>query len=414
MNVFNFLRLLRMIYGHRPPDLDWIQDQGLLAVKIAQHYALRVDFLDEGVCRELSRLYRDARPAPGADLRELLAGTVPVDWHDRFARLENEPFATASVGQVHHATLVDGREVVVKVLKAEHAQAFMRDLRSLRRLVGGALRFLPHLKRVFDPEQVLDHIEQYTVSELDLRNEIAGAGILAAVAEAYADRYDVARLRLPEHHQDLSGRRVLVAEHVAGETVDERLGAETLAYDDLLALFDLHGMFLFGAGVFHGDLHPGNVIVAADDDRFTLIDTGAISRSGERIRHGLFDFFVGLAGRDLDTCMTALAGMSTVRLTGPRQEAFAGRFRELYADFFGRSVAEVSLTRQMMRTIRTAVEGGMAFDQGMFPVIKSLMYLDGMVLRCRPEAVLLEDMRPFIDGFERLRADPVPLPARKT
>ena len=67
----------------------------------------------------------------------------------------------------------------------------------------------------------------------------------------------------------------------------------------------------------------------------------------------------------------------------------------------GKTVIEASLTKKMMETIKLAVNSGMSFDEGMFPIIRSLMYMDGMVLKCNPDALLLKDMRPFIDGFKK-------------
>ena len=72
MNIFSFLYLMRSIYGKRLPDLERIQDKGLLAVKIAQHFALRIDFLDEQVCHHLSKLFTNARPAERQDGKELI------------------------------------------------------------------------------------------------------------------------------------------------------------------------------------------------------------------------------------------------------------------------------------------------------------------------------------------------------
>jgi ubiquinone biosynthesis protein len=129
------------------------------------------------------------------------------------------------------------------------------------------------------------------------------------------------------------------------------------------------------------------------------VDTAAISQAPTRIRRGLFTFFRALVARDLEGSVDALVFMSLRPLSPKRLEQYRLKFRDLYSDFFGRSVAEASLTRQMMLTIRSAVEAGMEFDQGMFPVIKSLMYLDGMVLRCRPEARLIDDLAPFLEGF---------------
>jgi ubiquinone biosynthesis protein len=398
MHLFSFLRLMRMIQAHRKPDLEWIQDQGLLAVKIAQHYALRVDFLDPKVCESLSLLFRSARPAPAANVSQLLQGLVGPEWFQHFSQLDEQPFAVASVGQVHHAMLRDGRPVVVKIIKSDHAQAFVADVQHLRSLVRIALLCMPRLQRVFNPRAVLDHISEYTLHELDLRHEIEGSQTLAGIAAGYAGRVDLSRLRLPQYIPECCTRRVLVSELIVGSSVDELLRAGRFAYQDLLSLFQIHGTFLFAAGTFHGDLHPGNVILDSDG-RFAFVDTAAISQAPPRIRRGLFAFFRALVARDLEASVDALVFMSLRPMSLKRLEQYRLKFRDLYSDFFGRSVAEASLTRQMMRTIRSAVEAGMEFDQGMFPVIKSLMYLDGMVLRCRPEAVLIDDLAPFLEGF---------------
>ena len=119
MNVFGFLGLIRSIYGKKLPDLEKIQDKGLLAVKIAQHFALRIDFLDERVCRHLSRLYRQTRPLPAEDVTTLLNLYMDKNWFEEIRDLAPTPFASAYIGQVHHARLNDGTRVNVKLIKKD-------------------------------------------------------------------------------------------------------------------------------------------------------------------------------------------------------------------------------------------------------------------------------------------------------
>ena len=88
--------------------------------------------------------------------------------------------------------------------------------------------------------------------------------------------------------------------------------------------------------------------------------------------------------------------MSDIQIDRNTYAEFERRFLELYRDFTNRNVSEISLTRQMMGTIKLGVHHGMHFEQGIFSVIRSLMYMDGMVLRCHPKAVLMKGMRPFI------------------
>ena len=94
--------------------------------------------------------------------------------------------------------------------------------------------------------------------------------------------------------------------------------------------------------------------------------------------------------------------LSERELTTEAFAAFKQKFLELYADLKDRFAAKVSLTRKIMQTIKLGVHSGMTFEKGIFAIIRSLMYLDGMVLRCKPDAVLLRDMRRFIGEFEKL------------
>ena len=116
-----------------------------------------------------------------------------------------------------------------------------------------------------------------------------------------------------------------------------------------------------------------------------------------RFSQGLLSFMVHLCTGDHHSSEGALQSLALEPLPDPSE--FERRFGELYRDFGGRPIGEQSLTRQMMRTIRMAVECGMTFPKGAFPVIKSLMYLDGMALACAPERVLLDDVARFAGDF---------------
>ena len=107
MNWFQFINLLWMIYGSKPIDIKKIQTYGLLAVKIGQVHALRLDFLPVDTCRELSKLYRSTIPIPA---EQVLASVE----RKHFSSIEKKPLASASIGQVHRATLKNGDEVVIK------------------------------------------------------------------------------------------------------------------------------------------------------------------------------------------------------------------------------------------------------------------------------------------------------------
>ncbi|MFC1530341.1 AarF/UbiB family protein [Gemmatimonadota bacterium] len=394
MTWIGFVRLLRQIYGRGLPDIEWIERQGLLAVKIGQIHALRIDFLDQERCQELARLFRHTERVSPEGIDRLLE--TYLDEEQRAAlSIDRDPLASASVGQVHRATLSGGEEVVVKLIKSDVRDRFLRDVRNVRRFLRFVLTLYPRLRQVGDPLGILEDVRDYTVSELDLNNEIDGHRTLGRIHEENADRFDLSALRFARVHEDLSNENVMVSEYIPGRTFDELLDAGELRYEDLLRLFKIHMFYVFGVGTFHGDIHPGNIIL--HEDHLYFVDTGYIGTVGDKIRKGLFGFMKNLAHYRFEECAFYLNQMADGEISGPDYEDFKRKFLELYADFEDTTVAEVSLTTKMMHTIKLGVRSGMIFERGIFPIIRSLMYLDGMVLRCRPEAVLMRDMRPFLE-----------------
>lgn len=400
MNAIQFIKLIRTIYGSKPPNLEYIESQGLLAVKIGQTYALRFDFLPEENCRHLARLYRHTDSLPPDSFDELLNHVVEPGWREKFLSIEKAPLASASVGQVHRAALKSGEPVVIKLIKKDFESSFTRDVRSLRRFLKFILFFYPKLAKVADPMGILETIERGTLDELDLEKEILGQQVLRDILAEQEKRYDLSRMVFPKIYPELSGKRHMVSEFVEGETLDELLSKGKMPYEELLDLFHIHGFFVFCIGTFHGDIHPGNII-RTPEGKMAFIDTGAVSRVSDKMRLGLFNFFEALSSFEYNACAHSLNKMADQEIDGAAYERFKKKFIELYADFTEATVSQVSLTKRMMETIKLGVNSGMVFERGMYPIIKSLMYLDGMVLRCNPDAVLMKDMRRFIGEFKK-------------
>ena len=395
-----FIRLFKQIFSKKKlPNLDFIQKQGLLAVKIAQTFALRIDFLNEETCTHLAKLYTKTTPIEGEDFKVLLKQYTNEDFLNQFESIEENPIGSASVGQVHRAKLKSNEDVVIKFIKKDFKKKFEKDVKSLRRFIKFVIFFYPKLAKVADPVGILEHIEEYTLAELDLRNEINHGEILKEIHQKNHKNFDLSRLKFPKIYKELSNEHVLVSEFIEGKTVDELLETKALPFNDILEIFHIHGFYIFLVGTFHGDLHPGNMIL--NNQSFYFIDTGAISTVGKKIQKGLFEFMENLSYYDYEGCAKALNHMASKEISGKAYDQYFKKFMVLYKDFSGKTVSEVSLTRKMMETIKLGVHSGMVFEKGMFPIIKSMMYLDGMVLKGAPETVLMVEMRRFIEEFNQ-------------
>lgn len=399
MTTLDFVRLFRALLSARAPlDIAAIERMGLLAVKIAQMYAVRPDLVGVEKCSQLSRLLQRTEPLAHREFERRWRDLAPAAFEAALRVRNPVPLASASLGQVHRATLRDGRDVVVKISRREARDEFLADVRRARRLLRFAVTVYPRLEQLADPIGTLEAVERQTLTEMNFLAEPAGAARLASLASERSETLPhLQRLHFPKFFPEFSHDRFLVSELIEGETLADWLERGALPYDALLELFRIHGYFLFVRGEFHGDLHPGNVIWR--DGHFWFLDNANIETVPPAFARALFDMMVALGEGDLRRAAQRLLDVSTAPLTAKQHTAFQSDFTALYRDFVGRSVSEVSLTRQMMETVKAAVRCGLTFPRGAFPLIKSLMYLDGMVLRCHPRAVLLRDVARFADDF---------------
>ncbi len=399
MRMFTFFRFMRQILRKKPADLDWIQRQGLMAVKLAQIFALRPDLLGEEKCKQLQQLYQHAASIPPENWEETLKSKAIPNFFDNFKTIDSTPLAAASVGQVHRATLLNGEEVVIKFVKQANAVKFRKEVDRMRSWLRIFLVLSPRLRKVGNPMALLNHVADYTTRELDLRNEISGAEELAQIQAKIADEFPTPKLRFPKYYPKLSNENVLVSEFIEGISLEEGIENKSLEWSTLLELFRIHGAYLFGIGTFHGDLHPGNCIIDKEG-RFVFIDNGAICHAPSFVNRSLFNFFEHLSRQEMHSAFMSLLDMTTKKPTGKKMQKYLNRMNEIYADFEKKPVGEQSLTRIMMQTVRAAVELANAeFGEEAFPIIRALMYLDGLVIRTHPEVLLIKSMGPYLDEF---------------
>ena len=400
MRLLKFALFMRQVTRKSPANLDWIQKQGLLAVKLAQIFALRPDIISLEKCKQLQTLYSSASTIPTENVFKILKEKAPDSYHENISWFDVEPLAAASVGQVHKAKLKTGEKVVVKVIKEDHERKFKRDVKRMTRWLKLAMILSPKLRRVGNPIALLEHVQDYTLRELDLRNEIIGASKLNAIREELSGDFPMKRLRFPKYYPELSNRHVLVSELIDGQTLEQGIIKSNLGWEDLLELFRIHGAFMFGVGTFHGDLHPGNCILDKQGN-FVFIDNGAICEAPRKVSNSLFNFFYHLSSNDKDLAFESLISLAERRPRSVKVEEFKKDMHEIYKDFENLSVGQQSLTEVMMKTVRSAVENaGADYGEEGFPIIRSLMYMDGLVIRTYPEVKLISEMTGPLNEFK--------------
>lgn len=267
-----------------------LQELGPTFVKLGQVLSTRPDLIPEAWCVAFETLQDDAAALPRPEIEAMLAENLGAQWRGRVAWFDDAPLATASIAQVHRARTEDGREVVLKVQRAGVAEKIRSDLSILHYLARALLSEYPE-SRSFDPRGVLAEFERSILAEIDFVRE---ADNTRRFASHFADD---ARVRIPYVVDELSSDGVLCLEFLDGVPIRKArdAGSNMLVVGEryLGVAYDM----LFVHGFFHGDLHPGNVLVLPGDV-LGILDFGMTGTLTHEMRAYILTIIVAAQRRD--------------------------------------------------------------------------------------------------------------------
>jgi ubiquinone biosynthesis protein len=277
-----------------------IEESGGTMVKLGQVASTREDVLPPEYAAELSKLRTTVEPAPRDDVATLLADELGGPVEAVFSEFDWTPIGSASIAQVHLATLRTGERVVVKVQRPDVADTMQRDVRALRELA----RFVDDRAHSSVGSQLAAFVEEFggnLIEELDFRAEASNALDVAA-AVAGEDR-----IRVPAVFSSYTTTKVMVQERVDGVPAGQldELGDELDRAGVADRVFRSFFHQAFEVGVFHGDPHPGNIFVQPDGTVY-LIDFGAVGRLDPYLLDGLRRMLVSAGAGDPDGLTAAV------------------------------------------------------------------------------------------------------------
>ncbi|WP_052462256.1 ABC1 kinase family protein [Nigerium massiliense] len=381
-----------------------LEDAGVTFVKLGQNLATRQDLLPAAFIDELSQLHSDVEPVPWDEVEPVLAGELGRPSGEVFASVDREPLASASVGQVHRATLPDGSRVVVKIQRAQARAQIIADLDLLTRLGRWLTRNTSWAKAI-GVETLVRGFAASLREELDYRVELGNTADMAAGLAP------TGTVTVPRTYPDLSGQRVLVMEEIDGVPLARaaaelgRLSAEERSGLAAGVLAEVLRELLV-TGVFHADLHPGNLMLRPDAT-VAMLDFGSVGRLDDVSRTALAfllaavnaedtlavtDAVVELLGRPDDLDQHALEqeiGVLLVRYRGVSGRGdSAGMFSELMALVLRHSFSIPPMLAGAFRTL-AALEGSLLLLDPSFDLVDGARESAAGIVaeRANPDAV---------------------------
>jgi ubiquinone biosynthesis protein len=318
--------------------------QGLF-IKVGQLLSIMANFLPPEFRAELETLQDQVPPRPYAEIADRLERELG-ERMAHFASFDRDPIASASLGQVHGAFLVDGRRVCVKVQHLDIDRTVRLDLKTIRRIMGIIQWFVP----VQGLDAYYHQIRELLSQELDFALE-------ADNIERIAKNFTVdAAVVFPEPVRELSTKRVLTTTFVEGVKVNDVAALEALGVDKkdvARRIVRLFCQMIFVDGVYHADPHPGNVLVQKNG-AIVLLDFGAVAELSPHMREGIPEFLEGVLRRDTDRLVRSMRKMGFISRTS--DEGVSERIIEY---FHRRFQEEVRLDSFNLKDIRIDPQRGL-------------------------------------------------------
>ncbi len=368
-----------------------LEELGPTFIKLGQILSTRADLLGDELTAELARLQDDAPPLPWEEVRAEVERELGAPIFELFAEFDQRPLACASIAHVHAARLPDGTPVVVKVQRPAIARTIESDLSILHFLARRAADAIPEL-RSMNPVGVVEEFDKAIRREIDFSFERHHTARFRASFE------DFEGVHVPAVFPRLSTAKVLTMERIEGVKITE--APETLAIDPyLLAPRLLRMLFqmVLRHGFFHGDLHPGNILVAADGT-IGLIDFGLVGRLAPEQSDAILDILAGIARPDYRLVARTFFGIGLkapgVRYDYASFEADVVEIMERHVA--GRTLGEIDVCAFLADLIRGAVRHRIAIPQTYTMVFKALMTVEGIGKTLAPEVSLIDEARPFV------------------
>ncbi len=381
-----------------------LEELGPIYVKFGQAVSTRRDLLSPELAYELAKLQDQVPPFPSDVALALLERAFNRPVSEVFAHFEREPLAAASIAQVHAARLVDGTEVVVKILRPDVRALIERDIEVLYQLARLAERYWPDARRL-RPVEVVEEFQKTLMHEVDLLREAANA---AQLKRNFADSD---KLYVPQVYWDYCRTNVLTMERIYGIPISNvALLKSRGANISLLAENGVEIFFtqVFRHNFFHADMHPGNIFVDVanpERPRYIAVDFGIVGSLSDQDQHYLAENFLAFFRRDYRR-VAALHVDSGWVPAETRVDELESAVRAVCEPIFDRPLKDISFGLVLLRLFETAREFDMEVQPQLVLLQKTLLQIEGLGRELYPELDLWRTAKPILEEWMRERRDP--------
>jgi ubiquinone biosynthesis protein len=365
-----------------------LEELGPTYIKLGQIMSMHSDILPGAYCDELSKLNYDVPPMPFSEMIEVIEESYGCPYTDIFDWIDEKTLGSASIAQVHKATLKspgqDGqKDVIVKVQRKGVYEVMSRDISLLRRLV----KLMPpvgDLKNIIDFGMVIDEMWAVAKEEMDFFKEACN------IAEFARNNKDVKYVGCPKMYVEYTTDKVLVMEYIGGCAIDDVEYLTSRGYDlDEIGRKFVNNFIkqVMDDGFFHADPHPGNVKVL--DGKIIWIDMGMMGRLSDKDRRVMVRGVRSIAMHDIQGTVNAVLDLGEIRGT-PDRDRLYNSIKGFLDQYGSVSFGSLDIAAALQYLMDIMKENGIALPHGMTMLCRGLAHMQGVLATISPNVNMLE------------------------
>lgn len=377
---------------------------GPIFVKFGQALSTRPDILPPDIALELAKLQDQVAPFSSDSAIKILELALKKPTQDLFASFDPQPLASASMAQVHAATLHSGESVVVKILRPNMRHIIEQDLSILHTIARLAERYWPECRRL-KPREIVTEFEHSLIDELDLQREAANGSQLRRNFQ------NSPLLYVPVIYWDYTRENILVMERIHGIPVADiaqlkqhHINIKKLAERGLEIFF----LQVFRDCFFHADMHPGNIFVSSahpDNPQYICIDYGIIGTLNDHDKRYIAENLIAFFNQDYRQ-VAKLHVESGWVARNTRVEVFESAIRTVCEPIFQKPLKDISFALVVLRLFQVAQRFQMEVQPQLILLQKTLLAVEGLGRQLDPELDLWATAKPFLEKWLKQQISP--------
>ncbi|PJI08328.1 protein kinase [Clostridium sp. CT7] len=364
------------------------EELGPTFIKIGQILSTRPDLVSPEYIKELSKLQDKAPEESFENIQKTFKKEFNKSTSDLFSHFNEKPLACASIAQAHEATLKDGRNVIVKVQRHGIEEKMKLDLSILYKIAS--LTKAKFSDALIDPKEAIEELMTSTELELDFKNEAKNIELFKKLNK------DVAFVTCPYILKNLSSQHIITMEKINGFKITDTKALKHDGYDmdDLgkkLALSFFKQVFQ--DGFFHGDPHPGNILVR--DTKICYIDFGIMGHLNKSLKSALNDIIIAISYQNINKLISVIMSIGIKTGYVDRNELYED-IDYIFASYLSTSLENIKISELIQEVFECSKKNNVRMPKDLIILVRAFVIIEGVIAKISPDISFLDVAIPFV------------------